>query len=176
MKTLTFDTETTGLYNNTSVALPKQPWIVELYATVAETGEEYHQYFKPGAKMSAKAAEITGLTDDFLSDKPSFSECIDQIAAFFEQADLVAGHNIVYDINLMKFEFARCGRDFGEVLKGKRIVCTLEQTEWIFKSWPSLTQLHEYLFNEGFEGAHGAKSDVKATERCYLELVKRELV
>jgi DNA polymerase III subunit alpha len=38
---------------------------------------------------------------------------------------------------------------------------------------PTLTELHEYLFNEKFAEAHNATADVEATTRCFLELVKR---
>jgi DNA polymerase-3 subunit alpha len=36
-----------------------------------------------------------------------------------------------------------------------------------------LADLHEFLFGEGFEDAHRAKSDVMATVRCFIELCKR---
>ena len=39
---------------------------------------------------------------------------------------------------------------------------------------PTLTELHEYLFNEPFKEAHNATADVEATTRCFLELVRRK--
>ena len=41
--------------------------------------------------------------------------------------------------------------------------------------WPKLEELYFKLFNESFP-AHNAKEDVLATERCYLELVKRGII
>ena len=38
---------------------------------------------------------------------------------------------------------------------------------------PTLTELHEYLFDEPFGEAHNATADVEATTRCFLELVRK---
>ena len=40
---------------------------------------------------------------------------------------------------------------------------------------PTLTELHEYLFNEKFAEAHNATADVEATTRCFLELIRKEI-
>jgi DNA polymerase-3 subunit alpha len=40
---------------------------------------------------------------------------------------------------------------------------------------PTLTELHQYLFNQPFAEAHNATADVEATTRCFLELIKREV-
>ena len=37
---------------------------------------------------------------------------------------------------------------------------------------PTLTELHQYLFNEPFGEAHNATADVEATTRCFLELIR----
>ena len=39
--------------------------------------------------------------------------------------------------------------------------------------WPKLTELHQHLFNEDFEGAHDALADVMATVKCYFNLIKQ---
>src|SRR5690625_4710515 len=40
---------------------------------------------------------------------------------------------------------------------------------------PTLTELHEFLFNEKFEEAHNATADVEATTRCFFELIRRRV-
>jgi DNA polymerase-3 subunit alpha len=42
--------------------------------------------------------------------------------------------------------------------------------------WPSLTELHTKLFGEVFGEAHNASADVEATARCFLELVRLEVI
>ena len=39
---------------------------------------------------------------------------------------------------------------------------------------PTLTELHQYLFNQPFAEAHNATADVEATTRCFLELIRKE--
>jgi DNA polymerase III subunit epsilon len=39
--------------------------------------------------------------------------------------------------------------------------------------WPKLIELHHYLFGEGFDGAHDALEDVKATVRCFVEISRK---
>ena len=38
--------------------------------------------------------------------------------------------------------------------------------------WPTLTELHQKLFGEGFGDAHDAAYDVAATARCFFEMVR----
>ncbi len=38
--------------------------------------------------------------------------------------------------------------------------------------WPKLEELHNFLFKEGFDGAHDALNDVMATSKCYFEMNK----
>jgi DNA polymerase-3 subunit alpha len=40
---------------------------------------------------------------------------------------------------------------------------------------PTLTELHQYLFNQPFAEAHNATADVEATTRCFLELIRLEV-
>ena len=42
--------------------------------------------------------------------------------------------------------------------------------------YPSLTDLHQKLFGEVFAEAHNASADVEATTRCFLELLRKEII
>ncbi len=42
--------------------------------------------------------------------------------------------------------------------------------------WPKLKELHQILFDEPFADAHDALADVKATRRCYYELMARGII
>ena len=42
--------------------------------------------------------------------------------------------------------------------------------------WPKLEELHTFLFGESFDGAHDAMVDVKATRRCFYEMVERGVI
>lgn len=175
-KGIVFDKETTGLIINRKRKLDLQPWTVEDFALKIDmdTGEElgtYHSHYKPGTRMEKQAEKVTGLTDEFLSTKPMFSEKIDEVESFFEDCEFLIGQNIMFDINVMMIDFERCNRTF--FYEDKTIIDLVEATEYIQGFRMKLGDLYEYLFNERFAAAHTGEADVRATAKIYLELKKR---
>ena len=83
MRQIVLDTETTGL------AWEKGNRIVEIgcLELVARrpTGRHFHRYFNPGREMEAGAQEVTGLTLDFLRDKPPFAAAVDELKQMIDQ-------------------------------------------------------------------------------------------
>lgn len=53
--------------------------------------------------------------------------------------------------------------------------CKLQGRGFSFKP-PKLSELHRFLFDEWFDGAHNAIVDVEATMRCLVELIKRGVI
>ena len=90
MRQIILDTETTGL------SWEKGNRVVEIgcieYQNRRPTGRTFHTYLNPEREMEPGAAEVTGLTLDFLADKPLFSEVADDFLRFIEGAELVI-HN-----------------------------------------------------------------------------------
>ena len=70
MREIVFDTETTGLSAADGHRLV-EIGCIELFNRV-ETGNSFHCYFNPGRSMPAEAEAVHGLSERFLSDKPSF--------------------------------------------------------------------------------------------------------
>jgi len=81
---------------------------VEIYNRI-ETGRTFHAYFNPDRVMPSDAEAIHGLTNIFLSDKPRFSEKVDELIAFIGDCPLVA-HNAGFDFGFLNFELGLCGR------------------------------------------------------------------
>lgn len=171
-----FDFETTGLIVNRLRPLEKQPWAVELYmehldSKSLEVVKKFESYFKPGAKLDKDAAKVTGLTDEFLVDKPLFSDKIDEIQAMIDGCEYMAGQNVMFDIGILIFEFRRCGRELD--LSGKRLIDTIEQTSYLMGYRPKLGDLYEHFFNRRFADSHKASADAVATTEILVELFKR---
>lgn len=171
-----FDFETTGLVVNRLRTLEKQPWAVELYMEHIDTSsltkvKEFQSHFKPGAKMDKDAAKVTGLTDEFLLEKPLFAEKIDEIESMIKEADYMAGQNLMFDITIMGFEFKRCGKELD--LTGKRLIDTIEQTSYLFGYRPKLGDLYEQFFGRRFVDSHTASADAVATSEIIIELINR---
>jgi DNA polymerase-3 subunit epsilon len=107
VREIVFDTETTGL-NPSGGDRIVEIGCVEIYNRV-ETGRHFHAYFNPERDMPFEAQEVHGLTNLFLSDKPRFSERVEDLLEFIEDSPLVA-HNAGFDFGFLNFELERCGR------------------------------------------------------------------
>ena len=101
MREIVLDTETTGLDPQDGHRIV-EIGAVELYNHLP-TGKVYHQYINPVISMPDQAFAIHGLSDEFLSDKPIFSEIADDFLDFIGSAKLVI-HNAAFDIKFINAE------------------------------------------------------------------------
>jgi DNA polymerase-3 subunit alpha len=174
MKTLLFDTETTGLITNSLQRLDKQPHIIEFYGCLIDDNgtvlEDLEFLCNPGVPIPLKVTQITGFVDKDVKDLPKIDTYFTSMKTLIEKADAVVAHNLGYDKPLVNFEALRLGK---EIKWPALQFCTVEQTEHLKGYRLSLTALHELLFDLPFNGAHRAKEDVSALIRCYVELKKK---
>jgi DNA polymerase-3 subunit epsilon len=104
MRQIVLDTETTGLepaegHNIIEIGC------VELVDRKL-TGRTYHVYIKPDRAIDQEAIEIHGITNDFLADKPKFSEVVAEFLEFIRGAELII-HNAAFDIGFINAELER---------------------------------------------------------------------
>ncbi|MGR4874620.1 DNA polymerase III subunit epsilon [Pseudoxanthomonas sp. LARHCG66] len=112
MRQIILDTETTGLEwrkGNRVVEIG----CVELLER-RPTGRTYHQYINPQREFEQGAAEVTGLSLEFLSDKPLFAAIADEFLAFIDGAELVI-HNAAFDVGFLDYELSRLGEHYGRL-------------------------------------------------------------
>ena len=184
---LFFDTETSGIPRNYKAPvtdLANWPRMVQLAWVLADaqgndiaSGE--HIVKPDGYTIPKAAAKIHGITTEIaLRDGVDLSIVLDAIDGDLKQATKLIAHNIAFDEKILGAEFLRAGRK--NAVAAKPRVCTMQSTTnfcqlpgpYGFKS-PSLQELYTKHFNEKFEGAHRAMSDVRACARCYFELKRR---
>jgi len=166
MREIVFDTETTGLDPTTGDRIVEIA-CVELFNLVP-TGREFHAYFNPDRDMPEAATAIHGLTSSFLSDKPRFSERIEELLEFFGDARLVA-HNAEFDIRFLQAELKLASRP---PLKAE-IIDTLPLARRKFPGSPaSLDALcRRFGIDLSAREKHGALIDTRLTAQVYLELM-----
>ena len=107
MREIVFDTETTGL-NPAGGDRMVEIGCIEMFNRV-ETGRHFHAYFNPERDMPFEAEAVHGLSAIFLSDKPFFSEKVEELLDFIEDSPLVA-HNAGFDFGFLNHEIERCGK------------------------------------------------------------------
>ncbi|HET7268539.1 MAG TPA: DNA polymerase III subunit epsilon [Oleiagrimonas sp.] len=122
MRQIVLDTETTGLEAH------KGHRIIEIGAVelVARrpTGNTFHTYLNPDRAIDEGAREVTGISDDFLLDKPRFVDIVDDFLAYIEGAELVI-HNAAFDVGFLDAELARAGESYGSTADHAGVLDTL---------------------------------------------------
>ena len=97
MKEIILDTETTGL------SIKDGHRIVEIGCIELEnlipTKKNFHCYLNPERKVSEKAFEVHGYSDEFLSDKKKFKEIVDEFLDFIDNKRLII-HNADFDLGI----------------------------------------------------------------------------
>ena len=101
---------------------------------------------------------------------------LDLFLGSLDVCDLLVSHNMSFDYHVLGAELLRSRRKIKKTNK----LCTKEiganfckiKTQYSNYKWPKLIELHQKLFNKGFDGAHDAMSDVIACKDCFFELCR----
>tara|TARA_B100000900_G_scaffold408692_1_gene423366 strand:- start:154 stop:819 length:666 start_codon:yes stop_codon:yes gene_type:complete len=107
MKEIILDTETTGL------SIKDGHRIVEIACleldNLIPTKNKFHCYLNPERKVSEKALEVHGYTDEFLSSKKKFNEIAEEFLNFIKNKRLII-HNAEFDISHLNNELKIIGK------------------------------------------------------------------
>lgn len=191
---LAFDTETTGLplWSDPSDH-PRQPHVIQIAAVLMRSdGTEVDTLSTlvkpgPGAVMEPEALKAHGIS--LARADTEGMECDDLARRFFEmtrQAVLIIGHNISFDIRLMRIFSARhLGLKWDNdiptfcTMKRSQNIVNLPPTPAMIRSgrnWPKPPKLEEcieHFFGESLDGAHDALVDVRASIRVFRHLTEK---
>jgi DNA polymerase-3 subunit epsilon len=167
MREIVFDTETTGLDPFQGHRLV-EIGCIELVNRFP-SGRFFHRYFNPERDMPAEAFAVHGLSVDFLQDKPRFAEIADELAAFIEDAPLVA-HNALFDLSFLNAELERCAK---QIVARDRLVDTLMLARRRHPAGPN--RLDDLCMRYGIDNSrrtkHGALLDAELLAEVYIELI-----
>ena len=108
MKEIVLDTETTGLSAKDGHRIV-EIGCIEL-ENLVPTKKRFHCYLNPERKVSEKALEVHGYTDEFLSDKAKFKEIVDEFLIFIRDKRLII-HNSEFDLSHLNHELELIGKD-----------------------------------------------------------------
>ena len=189
---LIFDTETTGLPKRWDAPItdtnnwPRCIQIAwQLHDEMGKLIEHQDYLVKPeGFNIPYDAERIHGISTELAeAEGISLSEVLEKFNISLSKTKFIVGQNLGFDINIMGCEFHRLGIESTMSSIPVLDTCT-EVTASILKlpggrggkfKLPTLTELHQYLFNVPFGEAHNATADVEATTRCFFELIRTEV-
>ena len=165
MKEIILDTETTGL------SVKDGHRVVEIGCVELDnllpTNNRFHCYLNPERKVSDKALEVHGYTDEFLSSKKKFKEVVDDFLSFIKDKKLVI-HNAEFDLEHLNQELKLAGK---EKIKNK-VVDTLALARDKFPgSSISLDALcKRYKIDNSKRTQHTALVDCDLLAKVYINL------
>ncbi len=108
MKEIILDTETTGLSTREGHRIV-EIGCIEL-DNLVPTKNKFHCYLNPGRKVSEKAFEVHGYTDEFLSRQKRFDQIVDEFLNFIREKRLVI-HNAEFDLSHLNNEMKILGKE-----------------------------------------------------------------
>ena len=170
MKEVILDTETTGL------SVREGHRIVEIGCieldNLIPTQNKFHCYLNPERKVSEKALEVHGYTDEFLSTQKKFSEIADEFLNFIEDKRLVI-HNAEFDLSHLNNELALLGK---RKLNSENTIDTLALARDKFPGSPtSLDALcKRYRVDNSKRTQHTALIDCDLLAKVYINLLDQK--
>ena len=164
------DTETTGL------SIIEKHRIVEIGCIELEnqipTNKIFHEYLNPQRSVSEDAYKIHGYSDDFLSDKKTFSEIAESFLKFIKDKKIII-HNAVFDLSFLNYELKLINR---KKIDSKNIVDTLEIARQKYPgSQISLDALcKKFNIDNSRREKHSALMDCQLLKEVYINLLDQK--
>ena len=169
MKEVILDTETTG------ISVSEGHRIVEIGCieldNLIPTKNKFHSYLNPERKVSEKAFEVHGYSDDFLSSQKKFSEIVEDFLSFIEGKRLII-HNAQFDIAHLNHELRLLGKD---KIKNKVIDTLILARDKFPGSSISLDSLcKKYRIDNSKRVQHTALIDCDLLAKVYINLIDQK--
>ncbi|MBF6607672.1 MAG: PHP domain-containing protein, partial [Flavobacterium sp.] len=189
---LIFDTETTGLPKRWDAPVTdtanwprciQLAW--QLHDDMGRLIENRDYLIKPeGFNIPYDAERVHGISTELAeAEGVPLHQALTDFAEALSKAKFIVGQNVNFDVNIMGCEYHRLGMDC--IMPSMRVLDTCTEVSASILQLPggrggkfklpTLTELHQYLFNKPFAEAHNATADVEATTRCFLEMIRRRI-
>ena len=170
MREIVLDTETTGL------SVKEGHRIVEIGCIELEnlipTQNKFHCYLNPERKVSDKAFQVHGYSDEFLSDKKKFKDIADEFISFIKDKKIII-HNAEFDLAHLNNELSLIGK---EKINKDNVIDTLDIAKNKFPgSSISLDALcKRYRIDNSRREKHTALIDCDLLSKVYVNLIDQK--
>jgi DNA polymerase-3 subunit epsilon len=179
------DTETTGINPRDGHRIVEIGCVEMINRQL--TGRSYHVYIKPldsrgqVLQMDQEVINIHGLTNDFLDDKPTFPQIINDFIDFIRGAELVI-HNSKFDVGFMNHEFSlfNFASNANNKVPMTEDICTITDTlktsKDEFGSPKTLDYLARFYKVDKLVDRtyHGALIDAQLLAFVYIEMTRKQ--
>ncbi|WP_392565672.1 DNA polymerase III subunit epsilon [Utexia brackfieldae] len=170
---IVLDTETTGMNQDGGLHYLGHK-IIEIGAVEVVnrrlTGNHFHVYINPQRLVDPEAFAIHGISDEFLQDKPLFSDIAEDFIRFIDGAELVI-HNASFDVGFMDYEFNLMGRAY-KTAEHCQVTDTLAMARRLFPGKRNNLDIlcERYHIDNSHRTLHGALLDAEILAEVYLAM------
>ena len=170
MREVILDTETTGLFVRDGHRIV-EIGCIELEDLVP-TKNRFHCYLNPERKVSERALEVHGYTDEFLSTQKKFYDVVDEFLNFIGNKRLVI-HNAEFDLSHLNNELALLGK---KMINKEHVVDTLTLARDKFPGSPSSLDAlcKRYRIDNSKREKHTALIDCDLLSKVYINLLDQK--
>ena len=202
MRTLVFDSETTGL-SKTQIISPSTihlwPHVVQFSYIVFDTESNKIVKIKDsiikvpdGFTITEENAKIHGITTEIsLAKGIDLLPVLEEFFTDFDSVDHIVGHNVSFDINMIKAELQRLIMNSSDkkledylttINTSTKFYCTMQETIDLcaiemkdkygrpYKKFPKLVELYQKMFDVTPKNLHNSLNDVIVCLRCFIKL------
>lgn len=169
MRQIALDTETTGLSYKEGHRVIEIGCVEIINRRV--TDNTFHCYINPMREVEQEALQVHGIDNDFLQDKPLFSDVAQEFCAFIDGAQIIA-HNAPFDVGFLDHELKLTKLNLGKISKYCEVIDTLTLARQIHpgqrNSLDALTK--RYNITHFQRDLHGALLDAEILAQIYLAM------
>tara|TARA_Y100000992_G_scaffold253345_1_gene185924 strand:- start:446 stop:1111 length:666 start_codon:yes stop_codon:yes gene_type:complete len=169
MKEVVLDTETTG------ISVKEGHRIVEIGCieldNLIPTKNRFHCYLNPERKVSEKAFEVHGYSDDFLAKQKKFSEIVDEFLNFIDGKKLII-HNAEFDLAHLNNELEILGKD--KIINQITDTLTLARDKFPGSSISLDSLCKRYRIDNSKRVQHTALIDCDLLAKVYINLIDQK--
>ena len=170
MLEIILDTETTGLSTAEKHRIV-EIGCIELDNQIA-TNKIFHQYINPQRSVSEDAYKVHGYSDEFLSDKKTFSEIYKDFLNFIKNKKIII-HNALFDLSFLNYELKLINQ---KPINKENVIDTLEIARSKYPgSQNSLDALcKRFNIDNSKREKHNALLDCYLLEEVYINLLDQK--
>ncbi|PRD28830.1 UNVERIFIED_CONTAM: dnaQ [Trichonephila clavipes] len=166
LREIVLDTETTGLDTGSGHRII-EIGCVELINRIP-TGKVFHRYLNPERDIPYHSFKIHGISEEFLEDKPLFSDVALEFLDFISN-DILVIHNAEFDVKFLNMELSKLNAG---LISSDRVLDTLPLARKKFVGSPASLNALCKRFDISLENRelHGALVDAQLLAKVYVEL------
>lgn len=169
MRQIVLDTETTGLEPSQGHKIIEIGCVEMINRRL--TGNNYHQYIQPDREIDEGAQAVHGISNQFLADKPRFSDIVKDFIEYIDGAELII-HNAPFDVGFIDHELKQLGAEYGKVATYCTVIDTLVMARKMRPGKKNNLDVlcKEYDVNNAHRDLHGALLDAELLSEVYLRM------